>query len=228
VRSHPSANAFIDHLFELLDDNTVDWDAARAIGLLASEDTVLTKRNNAVLKILHVQKYFNAVMPRLLEGVKGTSGVSQGSRRETAYLVALAHLINVVPKAVYVTQMPSLMPILLRGLDLADPSIRSHIINTLSNNIEVTPAVKDAVSMYASTLVLAMLKNCMYSEMRDPRVRAAALKYLALLPGTVRYDLLHPYKTRVLKDLAKVLDDPKRAVRKEAVITRTNWYKYSG
>lgn len=51
MRSHPSANAFIDHLFELLDDSTVDWDAARAIGLLASEDAVLTKRNNAVLKV---------------------------------------------------------------------------------------------------------------------------------------------------------------------------------
>ncbi|KAG2068710.1 hypothetical protein BDR04DRAFT_1206804 [Suillus decipiens] len=216
VRSHPSANAFIDHLFELLDDSTVDWDAARAIGLLASEDAVLTKRNDAVLKILHVQKYFNAVIPRLLEGAQGVSR----SRRETAYLVALAYLINAVPKAVYVTQMPSLMPILLRGLDLVDPSIRSHIINTLSNNIDTTSADKDAVSMYASTLVLAMLKNCMYSEMPDPGVRAAALKYLALLPGTVRYDLLHPYKTRVLKELAKILDDPKRAVRKEAVIAR--------
>ncbi|KAG1780953.1 Dos2-interacting transcription regulator of RNA-Pol-II-domain-containing protein [Suillus placidus] len=224
VRSHPSANAFIDHLFELLDDNTVDWDAARAIGLLASEDAILTKRNDAVLKILHVQKYFNTVMSRLLEGAKGT----KGSRRETAYLVALAYLINAVPKAVYVTQMPSLMPILLRGLDLVDPSIRSHIINTLSNNIDITSTDKDAVSMYASTLVLAMLKNCTYSEMPDPGVRAAALKYLALLPGTVRYDLLHPYKTRVLKELAKILDDPKRAVRKEAVIARTNWYKYSG
>ncbi|KAG2747281.1 hypothetical protein P692DRAFT_20736558 [Suillus brevipes Sb2] len=223
VRSHPSANAFIDHLFELLDDSTVDWDAARAIGLLASEDVVLTKRNNAVLKILHVQKYFNAVMPRLLEGAKGMSG----SRRETAYLVALAYLINTVPKAVYTTQMPSLMPILLRGLDLVDPSIRSHIINTLSNNIEITSTDKDAVSMYASTLVLAMLRNCIYSEMPDPGVRAAALKYLALLPGTVRYDFLHPYKTRVLKELAKVLDDPKRAVRKEAVITRYDMMTFS-
>ncbi|KAG2110359.1 ARM repeat-containing protein [Suillus discolor] len=218
VRSHPSANAFINHLFELLDDNTVDWDAARAIGLLAGEDVILTKRNDAVLKILHVQKYFNVVMPRLLEGAKG-------SRRETSYLVALAYLINAVPKAIYASQMPSLMPILLRGLDLVDPSIRSHIINTLSNNIDVTSADKDAVSMYASTLVLAMLKNCMCSEMPDPGVRVAALKYLALLPGTVRYDLLHPYKTRVLKELAKVLDDPKRAVRKEAVVAR---YKYSG
>lgn len=48
----------------------------------------------------------------------------------------------------------------------------------------------------------------------------AALKYLALLPGVVRYDLLHPYKARVLKDLAKALDDPKRAVRTEAVDAR--------
>lgn len=52
------------------------------------------------------------------------------------------------------------------------------------------------------------------------KVRVAALKYLALLPGTVRYDLLHPYKPRVLKDLTKALDDPKRAVRKEAVDVR--------
>jgi len=52
------------------------------------------------------------------------------------------------------------------------------------------------------------------------KVRVAALKYLALLPGAVRYDLLHPYKPRVLKDLAKALDDPRRAVRKAAVDAR--------
>lgn len=52
------------------------------------------------------------------------------------------------------------------------------------------------------------------------KVRVAALKYLALLPGAVRYDLLHPYKPRVLKDLAKALDDPRRAVREAAVDAR--------
>jgi len=51
VRSHPSAHTFIDHFCELLDDSTVDWDAARALGLLANEDAVLTKRNGAVLKV---------------------------------------------------------------------------------------------------------------------------------------------------------------------------------
>lgn len=46
------------------------------------------------------------------------------------------------------------------------------------------------------------------------------MKYLALLPEAVRYDVLHPYKARVLRELANALDDPKRVVRKEAVDAR--------
>jgi len=53
------------------------------------------------------------------------------------------------------------------------------------------------------------------------RVRVAALKYLALLPDVIRYDVLHPHKVHVLKELGKVLDDPKRVVRREAVATRS-------
>ncbi|KAG0700747.1 hypothetical protein DFH29DRAFT_608857 [Suillus ampliporus] len=102
-----------------------------------------------------------------------------------------------------------------------------HTLLTHCQIILMSSTDKDAVSTYAPTLVLAMLKNCMYSEMPDPGVRAAALKYLALLPGTVRYDLLHPYKTRVLKELAKTLDDPKRAVRKEAVVARYGMVTFS-
>lgn len=36
----------------------------------------------------------------------------------------------------------------------------------------------------------------------------------------MRYDVLHPCKPTVLRELAKVLDDPKRSVRKEAVEAR--------
>ncbi|KIJ20729.1 hypothetical protein PAXINDRAFT_160240 [Paxillus involutus ATCC 200175] len=221
VRSHQLASSFVDCLFILLDDGVVDWSAARALGALAEDDHVLTKRNGAVLKILHVQKYFDAVLPRTQEGAKKIDG----SRRETAYLIALAYLVNAVPKAMYATQMPTLMPLLLRGLDVADPAIRSHIIDSLSNNIAAVSDEQSSLSTYASTLVLAMLKNCMVADMPDHRVRVAALNYLALLPGAIRYDLLHPYKSGVLRDLAKALDDPKRAVRKAAVNAR---YRYSG
>ena len=52
------------------------------------------------------------------------------------------------------------------------------------------------------------------------RVRAAALRYLAMLPSLVRYDILHPQKAAVLRALAAALDDPKKAVRREAVEAR--------
>jgi DNA repair/transcription protein MET18/MMS19 len=47
-----------------------------------------------------------------------------------------------------------------------------------------------------------------------------ALRYLGILPNTLRYDVLHPHKPKVIRELGKVLDDPKRSVRKEAVDAR--------
>lgn len=51
-------------------------------------------------------------------------------------------------------------------------------------------------------------------------MRIGALRYLGILPTIVRYDVLHPSKAIVIRELAKVLDDPKKSVRKEAVDTR--------
>ncbi len=55
---------------------------------------------------------------------------------------------------------------------------------------------------------------------RKQRIRISALRFLAALPGVVRYDILHPSKNMVTRELAKALDDPRRAVRKEAVQAR--------
>jgi DNA repair/transcription protein MET18/MMS19 len=223
VRSHPLAVSFIDSLLTLIDDEAVAWNAARALGVLVADDGILTKRNSAILKILHVQKCFNTVLPKVMDGAKKVNGTN----RETAYLIALASLVKAVPKSLYGTQMPTLMPLLLRGLEITDPETRKQIIETILSNIEAFSDDK-SLSTYASTLVVTLLRNCTVVDMPEYKVRVAALKCLTLLPGVVRYDLLHPYKLRVLKDLAKALDDPRRAVRKEAVDARTKWYKYSG
>jgi len=117
---------------------------------------------------------------------------------------------------------------LLRGLDLPDNSVRASVIDTLTVAAEGDTAEYSVISEHASTLVSAMLRNSLSSEMASTSVRVAALKYLGLLPNLVRYDILHPYKSTVLRELAKVLDDPKRSVRKEAVDARTNWFQYNG
>ena len=57
-------------------------------------------------------------------------------------------------------------------------------------------------------------------RLRFQRLRKVTLRYLGTLPQVVRYDILHPYKPQVLRELGKCLDDPKREVRKEVVDAR--------
>lgn len=39
----------------------------------------------------------------------------------------------------------------------------------------------------------------------------------------IRYDVIHPHKNTILRNLVSVLDDPKKLVRVEAVETRSKW-----
>ncbi|GLB41862.1 putative RNAPII transcription regulator C-terminal [Lyophyllum shimeji] len=225
VRKEPSLARFTDRLFEVFSDDEIAWDAARALGEFASPDQILIKRHHAVIKILHAQKFVNGVLPRIILGAQDSS---KPPHEQTAYLVALTSLIKAIPKASYAHEMPSLMPLVLRGLELPDFDIRADVIDTLLAAAEGDVAAQNLVTEHTSTLVTAMLKNSMVNEMPSVRVRTAALKYLGVLPKIVRYDVLHPSKPTVLRELAKVLDDPKRSVRREAVDTRTVWFKYSG
>jgi len=228
VRAHPLSTSFTDKLFELFEDAEVSWDAARALGNIVAPDKALTKRNHAVVKMLYAQKFFNNVLPRIVEGAKLTGNTS----RQNAYLVALTSLIKSLPKSAYTHELPTLMPLLLRGLDLPDADIRANVIDTFlvtaGSNFAVQDQENSVISEHAASLVSTMLRNAMVHEMPSTRLRTAALRYLAILPSLVRYDILHPQKATVIRELAKVLDDPKRAVRKEAVEARTNWFKFTG
>ncbi|KAI3600430.1 hypothetical protein WG66_001870 [Moniliophthora roreri] len=118
-----------------------------------------------------------------------------------------------------------LLPLLIRGLELPELSIRHKVINTLLAICEDGSADKGAISEHATSLVSTMLKNSRTSGMSSANVRISALKLLGTLPTVVRYDILHPYKAIVIRELAAALDDPKRAVRKEAVVAR---FKFNG
>ncbi|KDQ61341.1 hypothetical protein JAAARDRAFT_190123 [Jaapia argillacea MUCL 33604] len=219
LRGHPLSTQYVDRLFDLFSDATVSWDAARAIGMIGGSDDILKKPNHSVLKVLYAQKLCTRLLPRIIEGAKITANPGQ----QTAHLVALASLIKSVPQTTYIHEISALMPLLLRGLDLPDFDIRADVIDTLYVATEGQSSKPTIVSEHATTLVTIMLRNSVAQEMPSIRVRTAALKYLALLPNVIRYDILHPQKATVLRELAKALDDPKRGVRKEAVEARSNW-----
>ena len=48
--------SYTERLFTLFEDAEVNWDAARAIGGIVHTDKVLTKRNNAIVKVCFYQE----------------------------------------------------------------------------------------------------------------------------------------------------------------------------
>lgn len=121
---------------------------------------------------------------------------------------------------------------------MPDADIRRNVIDTFLAAADGEKPEKSLVSEHSVTLVNAMLKNSKIAEMPSTvrnglfvkmtlfeqrvlqTVRTSALRYLGVLPSIVRYDVLHPYRANVLRELSTVLDDPKRSVRKEAVDAR--------
>ena len=57
-------------------------------------------------------------------------------------------------------------------------------------------------------------------DRRLQRAQIAALKFLGSLPEHIRYDILHPQRLTVIRTLGEVIDDPRRAVRLQAVEAR--------
>ena len=133
------------------------------------------------------------------------------------------------------------MPLLIRGLSLPDNEIRAGIIDTLIATTDPNSKDNELVSKYASSLVAVMLKNAKANDMPSlvrcdwfsstkrrvttlhQDVRVVALRYIGILPSAVRYDILHPQKSTVIRELSTCLDDPRRVVRDEAVYARTKW-----
>ncbi|KAH9161567.1 ARM repeat-containing protein [Lactarius sanguifluus] len=220
VRGHPKALLFVDRLFELFGDADVGWDAARAIGQVGTVDKELTKRNHAIIKILHAQKYASSTLPKIIAGAQDLTD----PLRQTVHLVALAALIKAIPKIAYEHELPTLMPLLLRGLSLPDPTLRAGVIDTLLSAAQAdveaetkTASEGSVITEHASSLASIMLQNSAASEMADTCCR----KLCGIACCTQQ-------KATVLRELAKASDDPKRAVRKEAVEARTSWFRYSG
>ncbi|KAF9069802.1 ARM repeat-containing protein [Rhodocollybia butyracea] len=214
VCNHTQASQFTEVLFSVFDDEDIKWNAAKTFGDIVRTDVVLTKQNYAVIKMLYAQRFVGRILPRLIAGAKDPSE----PEKQVSYLVALTSLISSIPKVLYVHEMSALIPLLVRGLDLPDHNIRGQVIDTFLTVADLDSA--DIVSDHVLSLITTMLKNSSVENMPSVKVRISALKYLGVLPSIVRYDILHPHKAGVIKQLAVSLDDPKRAVRKEAVEAR--------
>lgn len=129
--------------------------------------------------------------------------------------------MRAVPSSIITPELPQLLPLLLQSIELSDVGVKEATIETLHITISESA---DAVKGHVSSVITRLLSACSASGGNPPRIRTKALRCLRAFPGALRGELLLPYKRQVLKMLQPVLDDPKRAVRKEAVDCRVKWW----
>ncbi|NWS15127.1 MMS19 protein, partial [Pachyramphus minor] len=212
LRYHPLSSCLTDKLLGLLGDTELGPAAADGFSLLMAESLdVLHKGCHADVRIMFRQRFFTDNVPKLVQGFHGA-----GPDVKANYLKGLSHVLNHLPKPVLVTELPTLLSLLLEALSCSDRVVQLSTLSCLQPLLLEAPQI---MSLHVDTLVTKFLNLTSSPTMA---VRIAALRCahaLTCLPTPV----LLPYKARVIRALAKPLDDKKRLVRKEAVAARGEW-----
>ncbi|NWV75857.1 MMS19 protein, partial [Dasyornis broadbenti] len=213
LRYHPLSSCLTDRLLGLLGDMELGPAAADGFSLLMAESPdVLHKGCHADVRIMFRQRFFTDNVPKLVQGFHGA-----GPDMKANYLKGLSHVLNHLPKPVLVAELPTLLSLLLEALSCSDHVVQLSTLSCLHPLLLEAPQI---MSLHVDTLVTKFLNLTSSPTMA---VRIAALRCahaLTSLPTTV----LLPYKGRVIRALAKPLDDKKRLVRKEAVAARGEWF----
>lgn len=198
--------------------------SAVALSIIVEDgDRVLVKENGAVIRLLFKQRFFTFLLPKIVEGHKSAVGSDQA-----VYLIALSCLLQHIPKQMSLVELPKLLPLLITALDLPDPALRANVIDTLAILAKELPT---EMAASVSSIVLKVLKCIAGGSNAGSgviKLRLASLAYLATLPATVEYSVLHPQKVLVLKELGTAVDDPRREIRRAAVDCRSRWFLYTG
>uniref|UniRef100_A0A3B4F3I0 MMS19 nucleotide excision repair protein n=1 Tax=Pundamilia nyererei TaxID=303518 RepID=A0A3B4F3I0_9CICH len=214
LRYHPLFTTLTDKLFSLLDDARLGpMAAADGFSLLMSDSTdVLNRACHADVRIMYRQRFFSENKAKLVQGFNAAP-----QEKKPNYLKALSNIVNKLPKQVQVTELPALLSLLLEALSCPDQDIHLTTLSCLEPVLVNPPQVLIQQLEALVNRLLALLCSPAMS------VRIASLSCISALSYFPVHEVL-PFRARVLRALAKPLDDKKRLVRREAVQARAQWF----
>uniref|UniRef100_A0A8C5Q3D9 MMS19 nucleotide excision repair protein n=1 Tax=Leptobrachium leishanense TaxID=445787 RepID=A0A8C5Q3D9_9ANUR len=213
LRYHPLNGQLTNRMIDLLSDRELGVSVADLFSLLVSDSAdILNKACHADIRIMFRQRFFTENVPKLVQGFHSASRDDKPN-----YLKALSHVLNSLPKQVLMTELPSLLSLLLEALSCPDQVVQ---LSTLTCLEPLLLEAADILSVHMDTLITKLLS---LSSSPAMAVRITALKCMLALTKLPLH-MLMPYKQQVIRALAKPLDDKKRLVRKEAVEARCQWF----
>nr|XP_061807584.1 MMS19 nucleotide excision repair protein homolog [Nerophis lumbriciformis] len=213
LRYHPAFTTLTDKLFSLLDDAQLGPVVAEGFSLLMCDSAdVLNRSCHADVRIMYRQRFFSENSAKLVQGFNAAP-----QEKKPNYLKALSNIVNKLPKQVQVTELPALLSLLLEALTYPDQGVQLSTLSCLEPVIaDPPPALIQQLEALVSRLLLLISSPTM-------NVKIATLRCIHALSRFPEHEVL-PFRARVLRALAKPLDDKKRLVRKEAVQARGEWF----
>lgn len=234
----------LDRLLALLSIPNHGLHCARGFGLLLAPDEAMSKENGAQIRLLAKQRVFNFCVPKIATGFRAAD-----TSLKSNYLIALSGILKYVPTDILMTEIETLLPLLLQSLDLNDQEVKAATIESI---IVISQESPSAVEGHISSLINRLLKTAesrntittntttttttadkqqqqQQTQQRQQggentaKVRLNALRCLWIFPGRVKDSALLPFRNGVVRSLWEVLDDRKRDVRKAAVECRAAW-----
>ncbi|XP_037610293.1 MMS19 nucleotide excision repair protein homolog isoform X1 [Sebastes umbrosus] len=213
LRYHPLFTTLTDKLFSLLDDADLGPEAADGFSLLMIDTAdILNRGCHADVRIMYRQRFFSENSAKLVEGFNAAP-----QEKKPNYLKALSNIVNKLPKQVQVTELPALLSLLLEALSCPDPGVQLSTLSCMEPVlIDPPPALIQRLEAVVSRLLGLTSSPAM-------SVRIVSLRCIHAVSRFPEHEIL-PFRTRVLRGLARPLDDKKRVVRKEAVEARADWF----
>ncbi|XP_059180991.1 MMS19 nucleotide excision repair protein homolog isoform X2 [Centropristis striata] len=213
LRYHPLSSSLTNKLFSLLDSPELGPLAADGFSLLMSDSAdILNRRCHADVRIMYRQRFFSENSAKLVQGFNTAT-----QEKKPNYLKALSLIVNKLPKQVQVTELPPLLSLLLEALSYPDEGVQLSTLSCLQ------PVLMDPPPALIRQLEALISRLTGLTSSTNMNVRMASLRCIHAVCRFPEHEVL-PFRARVLRALARPLDDKKRLVRREAVQARGDWF----
>ncbi|GAB4850294.1 hypothetical protein Ancab_029593 [Ancistrocladus abbreviatus] len=188
--------------------------------LMADSEDCLNKRFHATVRPLYKQRLFSTLSPALLSFITK----SHSSMTRSMLYRAFGHIISDAPLVAVLSETKKLVRVLLDAISvLSEDILNKDIIYSLLlvlSGILMDKSGQDIIVENAHFIISCLIKLVSYPH--KMLVRETAIQCLVAMSG-MAHSRIYPMRTQVLRAVSKVLDDPKRVVRQEAVRCRQAW-----
>uniref|UniRef100_A0A6N2NHI5 MMS19 nucleotide excision repair protein n=1 Tax=Salix viminalis TaxID=40686 RepID=A0A6N2NHI5_SALVM len=212
-----------------LEENNCNWDmhlsamkcSADAFQVLLSDSELcLNRKFHAIIRPLYKQRFFSTMMPILQSLIIQSDSLLTRSMLYRAF----ANVVTGTPLIIILNDARKLIPMVLDSLkllskDVLDKDIMYSLLLVLSG-ILTDKNGQEAVIENAHIII-----NCLIGFATYPHtmlVRETTIQCLVAM-SQLPHARIYPMRIQVLQAVSKALDDPKRAVRQEAVRCRQAW-----